>query len=207
VITCLGNVRTSIAAACLCGVLVASHSVQGHAAGVAPLQPQSAVLSPKTAGVGLTPTASLPLVPDLVLYESFMEYVGAEDDRIQKQIRQEAARIEIRTNYSDAIGINKDEERVILAILIDAYHRREEIQKQKNLAMREGGIALVRQDQQGVLSAQVREAELIKARGRIYIDMWAELKKQVADGSLRKLDAYINREFTESGPYFNHRQP
>jgi hypothetical protein len=138
-----------------------------------------------------------PLVPHLALYLNFLEYVGAEDDRIRKEMREGATHGEKRTNYSDAIGVDKDDEETILSILLEAYRGREEIQKQRSAVENESGFAAARGDQQGVAAAQAKEAELVRARARILSDMWAQLKRQLGDDSLRKLDAYVNREFSE----------
>ena len=55
------------------------------------------------------------------------------------------------------------------------------------------------ENQAGVAAARSKEAELIRARSRVLNDMWAALKADLGDESLRKLDAYVNREFAE-GP-------
>jgi hypothetical protein len=205
VISCLGFDRASIASALLCGALVAGHPADGHADAFVPEESQNEGNFLKASG--LIQTANLPLVPDLAVYENFMMYVGSEDDRIQKEIQGRAAHVDGRTNFSEAIGINKQEEQDILVILLDAYHRREEIQKQRIAVMHEGDIAAARSDQLGVLTAQAKEAALIKARASIYTDMWTELKSHLADATLRKLDTYVNREFTDDALWYDHRHP
>jgi hypothetical protein len=152
----------------------------------------------KTSGIDGSPLKQS-VVPHLALYLNLMESVGAEDDRIQKEMRQSAAQPEKRTDYGQEIGINKDEEELVLAILLEAYHQREDLQKQKDAAVSEGGLAAGRDDLAGVAAAQAKEAELIRARSRVLNDMWAALKANLGDESLRKLDAYVNREFAE-GP-------
>jgi hypothetical protein len=139
------------------------------------------------------------VAPHLALYLNFMESVGAEDDRIQKEMRQSAAQAPKRTDYGQVIGINKDEEELVLVILLQAYHQREDLLKQKDAAVNEGSLAAGRDDLAGVAAARSKEAELIRARSRVLNDMWAALKADLGDESLRKLDAYVNREFAE-GP-------
>ena len=183
----------SVGAALLFGALAASRPSDGYAS----VSVQSRIVYRAQCNSGLIQTSNPPLVPDLVLYENLMDYVGAEDDRIEHEIDGEAARIENRTDYSAAIGISKDDEQALLSILINAYHRREEIQKQKNKAAHDGAVAAQRDDRPAALAAQTREAQLIRAQGRVDIDLWTTLKDQLSDASLRKIDAYVNREFTD----------
>jgi hypothetical protein len=153
----------------------------------------------KASVIDVTLSAKQPVMPHLALYLNFMEFVGTEDDRIQKEMRQSSAETEKRTDYGHVIGLNKDEEELVLVILLEAYHQRDDIQKQRNAAMKEGGLAAGRDDQAGVAAAQAKEAELIRARSRVLNDMWAALKANLGDDSLRKLDTYVNREFAD-GP-------
>lgn len=199
--------RRTAVAACLCVSLcglLASGSARAWAAR-SEMTSQGRNVDPdpreKTSGIDGTPWKQS-VVPHLALYLNFMESVGAEDDRIQKEMRQSAAQAEKRTDYGQEIGINKGEEELVLVILLEAYHQRDDLQKQKDAAVNEGGLAAGRDDQAGVAAAQAREAELIRARSRVLNDMWAALKANLGDESLRKLDAYVNREFAD-GPALN----
>lgn len=58
--------------------------------------------------------------PRLELYRIFIDYVGAEDDEIQMAILA-GAKPKPRREYGEEIGISKEEEQTMLAILIDAY--------------------------------------------------------------------------------------
>ena len=184
----------SIGAVLLLGALATSPSAHGDAS---VFFAQQSSIHRAQGNSGLIQTSNPPLVPDLVLYENLMDYVGAENDRIQREIDGEAARIENRTDYCAVIGISKDDEQTLLSILINAFHRREEIQKQKNKAAHDGAVAAARDDEPAALAAQTREAQFIRAQGRVDIDLWTTLKDQLSDASLRKIDAYVNREFTD----------
>jgi hypothetical protein len=192
-------VRRTVVAAGLFGTLVLSGSHWAWAARSEMTSPGRSIdpdPRERTSGIDEAPWKQS-VVPHLALYLNLMESVGAEDDRIQKEMRQSAAQPEKRTDYGQEIGINKDEEELVLAILLEAYHQREDLQKQKDAAVNEGGLAAGRDDLAGVAAAQAREAELIRARSRVLNDMWAALKANLGDESLRKLDAYVNREFSE----------
>jgi hypothetical protein len=65
----------------------------------------------------------LPASGDLRAFNSFIEFVGDEDDRIQKATQGGKAQTTGRTDYATVIPVGTDEEQAMLATLLGAYRR------------------------------------------------------------------------------------
>jgi hypothetical protein len=127
----------------------------------------------------------------------FLNWVGQENDRIQKETRDGKHQITPRQDYASAIGISKEKETALLAILIDAYHRREENeQKQRQIInkriMDEGYAAYS--------SHPFPSAQTGRANQEIFFKSYANIQKVLGETDFTKFEAYLHREFVTEIP-------
>ena len=106
-------VRRTAVAACLYGALAGALVMSGSAGAWAARsemtsQGRSSDPDPREKTSEIDGTLSKQsVVPHLALYLNFMESVGAEDDRIQKEMRQSAAQAEKRVDYGQRLVSTK----------------------------------------------------------------------------------------------------
>jgi hypothetical protein len=65
------------------------------------------------------------------LYKKFLTVVGEENDTIKSEIESGETPVTQRRNYVAILGISKNEEQTMLAILIDAFHQRQAIEEER----------------------------------------------------------------------------
>lgn len=147
---------------------------------------------PQDAQSGSQPIAAKPR--NLQNYLNFMTWVGEEDDRIQKGTGQGTPKID----YASAIGISKDEGDAVVAVLLDAYHKRQENERQFianiNKRIQEEGFEhySANPDSSGEQKAIANDEVLHKT--------YAKLKEILGKPDFAKLDAYVGREFITEAP-------
>jgi hypothetical protein len=123
--------------------------------------------------------------------------VGKEDDRIQRETQEGEQQISPRIDYASAIGISKDEEQAMLAILLDAYHRREGNEKQNEERKNK---LLVEEGYTEYFAHPPSDAAADLANWAILNETYVKLKETLGQKDFEKLDAYVSREFA-TGPY------
>jgi hypothetical protein len=175
---------------CLCLALAISSSVRCQAAPVASQQEANAQDGLQTPDPykAVDPVTHEPLVHFLAFYQIFLDHVAWEDDQ-QRSPRKSQINFDGPIDYSAAIGIGKDEEQTMLAICLDAYHRRTENER--------GYWAAVRQriQQNGPQPFTGIPDPAFVAMGRenwaILAETRAKLQQGLSEESFQKVDAYI----------------
>jgi hypothetical protein len=147
--------------------------------------------------------AGQPFVPNLNGYDQFIHNLGKEDDRIQKETQGGVAQSVSRRDFSSAIGFGKSDEQIMLAIVLDCYHREkakddqllaEEI-RLRHVFNNEEVVAL--RDNPGTLQERektyIQESESTRReKYAILRETWNRLKNDLGDESFKKLDKYVN---------------
>jgi len=173
-----------VAAVCVCQVLVFSSLGQSQAAPDAAQPNQNAQ----------------PVRPNL-FFEGFVQHVGEEDDRIRSGATADKAQVNGRTDYATAIGIDQGEEQPMLAILVEAHHKEEALQRKERgdetcqfLSSKRWHELL---QQYGEAQAwKVRDAEVegcVKENLAIQNEAWTELNKELGGEGIKRLTVYLNR--------------
>jgi hypothetical protein len=137
----------------------------------------------------------LPAPGDLRAFSSFIEFVGNEDDRIQKAAQGGKAQTTGSTNYATAIPVATDEVHAMLATLLDAYRRDREVDA------RLGCDAEGRVGEPISLYGPTRASKMIgdeleacsKEKFSIAEAAWLRLKDELGADSFRGFNQYVNQ--------------
>lgn len=182
----LRSARLIMAAACVCSVLAVSPFARSQAAPTAAHQ-----------GKSVHPTP-LEVAYD---FDGLIEILGEENEHIQAQIQNGKVPVTPRRDYATLIGISKDEEETMLAIVFDAYQRGQSMDSQHHEEISELYSQYDQSDRDKLLSmAQESENALYNKRNAMLIATVAKLKSQLGEKSFEKLDKFlVSDEFR--GPY------
>jgi hypothetical protein len=124
-------------------------------------------------------------------YEAFIQYLGAEDDRIQKESEAGKGPTAARADYARQIGISADGGRVLLAILLDAYREAKGSAEQYGAPMQACRLDRI---SHSFGSTQVdNEMACITERHAKLLQTRDTLKSALDTQSFRKVDFYISR--------------
>jgi hypothetical protein len=126
--------------------------------------------------------------------DEFIQYVGKEDERIQKETEQGKTQIVGRSDYAKALRFNPDEEQLLLSTLLEAYRKDKEVDK------RLGCDALVRRDEfnrlygveQTTQMVKDQEIECPKEKLPIAQEAAVKLRDQLEPDSLRRFDRWVS---------------
>ena len=124
-------------------------------------------------------------------YRFFIEYVGRENAVIERHNGDDSERVP-RTDYESAIGIGDGEEQAILEIILDANAQMIETWDQmdaRTLQLLENHSLIEQIDDDATLKALGRQQMQIVNETR------ANLMRDIGKKTLKKLDAYVFREF------------
>jgi len=169
----LRSARLIIAAACVCFALAVSPFAHSQAAPAATQQAKSAQPAPL----------------DFSMYEFFFEIVGQEDAHIKADIREGKAQITPRQDYAAAMGISKDEEQTMLAIVVDSFNRVHNFDQQHN---QESNKLFDQYDHdEAVKLAHEGEIAFQKKKHAMQMATITKLKTQLGDESFAKLNEYL----------------
>lgn len=188
---------------CLSTIPLTSQATSVQPAPATQTQPDA---DPATMATATTVKATAQVVPQnqkqiwtnqMVDCLHFLEWVGPEDDRIQKETQDGKHQITPRMDYASAIGISKGKEAALLAILIEAHHKREENEKQyreliNNRIMEEGYPAYS--------VHPTSHASTLRANDELFITAYANLEKVLGETDFKKFEAYLHREFITERP-------
>jgi hypothetical protein len=174
----LRSARLIVAAACVCFALAFSPFAHSQAAPAAAQQKKSAQPAPL----------------DVTLYDFFFEIVGDQDAHIKADIREGKTQITSRHDYAAAIGISKDEEQTMLAIVVDFYNRLYNFKQQHN----QESLKLFDQydHDEAVRFAHDGEIAFQKKKNAMLMATISKLKTRLGDESFAKLN-----ESLESGKF------
>ena len=174
----LRSTHLLLAAACVSFALAFSPLAQSQAAPAAAQQAKSAQPAPL----------------DVTLYDFFFEIVGDQDAHIKADIREGKTQITSRHDYAAAIGISKDEEQTMLAIVVDFYNRLYNFKQQHN----QESLKLFDQydHDEAVKLAHEGEIAFQKKKNAMLMATISKLKTQLGDESFAKLN-----ESLESGKF------
>lgn len=142
--------------------------------------------------------AAAQLPTDFYLYERFFQWVGAEDDRIQKETQEGKSAIAPGIDYGSAIGISEDRAQRMVALIVDAHHREASIDQAASEvdAKHEEDTS----SDQGKLRPKKSVEEREQAKWHIFQNTFASIKQDLGSESFGKLDSYLQKEFTD-GPF------
>jgi hypothetical protein len=125
-------------------------------------------------------------------YLYFIEFVGRENDHIQKVTRPGMSPIIERTDYTANIGISDSEEQVMLEIVLQASPQIidswDEIDAEVAKVMQQNG------DVSSVFETAEVKAQYAKMEA-IVVETRNNLKQEIGDEFLKKLDEYVFRDF------------
>lgn len=131
-----------------------------------------------------------PVALNIVCYENFLEWVGKESDHPQPGAP--------KIDYASAIGISRDKEQAMLAILLDAYHRRISNREQAEDAERK--LA----EEEGATEFHAHPPHLwgdMMAANRVILNAtYLKLERVLGENDFKKLDRYVSREFARDYP-------
>jgi hypothetical protein len=187
----LRSARLIMAAACVCSALAASPLAHSQAVPTAAHQGKSAQPTP------------LRLADN---YDSFIEIVGQENEHIQAQIQNGKVPVTPRRDYATLIGISKDEEETMLAIILDAFQRGHSMEKQHE----QERFTFISQDDQSDPSVRDKVSRMIQEsdnafhnkRDAMLIETVAKLRTQLGEKSFAKLNESL-RSGKFSGSYID----
>jgi hypothetical protein len=129
---------------------------------------------------------------NIVCYDSFFNFVGAEHDLIEQE-KQQGKQVTAPTDYSSAIGIDDAEVQTILDIVLPAYHRRTTAEKQFKNARDKYHMAVIQGNAQGLTQPDVRSWMVFD---RTTLDRtYVALKQALPADDFKKLDAYVSHNF------------
>jgi hypothetical protein len=173
----LRSARLILAAACVCFALGLSPFAHSQAAPAAAQQRKDAQPVP------------LKLADN---YEFFIEAVGTEDARIREETKEGKTHIVPRRDYATEAGISKDEEQVILAILIDAFQRGLSMDRQHDQEISELYNNFDQSDRDEV-SKTARESDIALQKTRLAMlkATVGQLKSQLGEETFAKLNDYL----------------
>jgi len=168
---CFRPIHLLVAAGCVCFALAFSPFAHSQAPPAAAQQAKSAQPTPLEVAFK---------------YDFFIEIVGDEDAHIKADIREGKTQITPRRDYAATIGISKDEEQTMLAIVVDSYNRLHNFDQQHNqesdkLFDQYDHDEAVRLGEEGDIAFQ-------KKRNAMLIATVAKLKSQLGEESFAKLD-------------------
>lgn len=163
---------------CVSQVLLLGQSLPGQA-GAADQQTQDS-----------KPVYVPPIALNILSYQHFLEWVGKENDHPQPDVP--------KVDYASAIGISRDKEQAMLAILLDAYHRRTNNKKQAEDA--ESKLAEEEGAAEYFAHPPHLRGDMIAANRIILNDTYLKLKKVLGENDFKKLDRYVSREFARDYP-------
>ena len=127
------------------------------------------------------------------LNPAFLEYLGKEDDRIQKASHVGNAQTTVRTNYAADIGFGQANEQVMLTILLPEYHREKEEDMQR-AAHANDRLNELEQQYGPNLGFKKNTEEFFafgKRRMQDQIDNWAKLRSALGEEAYAKLYTYL----------------
>jgi hypothetical protein len=131
-----------------------------------------------------------PVALNIACYENFLDWVGKENDHPQPGVP--------KIDYASAIGISKGREQAMLAILLNAYHKRTNNRRQAESA--EHKLA----EEEGAAEYFAHPphlyGDMIAANRIILNDTYLKLKKVLGKDDFKKLDRYVSREFARDYP-------
>jgi hypothetical protein len=190
-----------LAAACALPTLAAGQSGYIQASSAAPQRqqnPQPATKALDTSSVSADESA-LRRHLVLVRFSFFLEYIGRENFLIQKEMRERNSQQFVeRTDYESAIGISYGEEQVMLEIVRDACPKIIENWDQIDAAT----MKFLEQHGSGENIPDDPELnDLGKKLLTLVEETRANLKHEIGEEFIKKLDAYVLREFiNREGP-------
>ena len=137
----------------------------------------------------------LPVV-DIRTYNDFIQNVGKEDDRIQREERDGKTQTVDTTYYPAGIPLNADEEQRMLSIILDASRKEKEVdarlgchlgEKRMDLASRDGDV-------QAAPTIRPSKETCLKEELPIAEEARAELKSELDTQSFRWLNNWVNNQ-------------
>jgi hypothetical protein len=177
-ISCLRSTPPFLVIVLICQVLVSASSA--YSQGPATIVPDQYVL---------------PAPGDLRAFNSFIEFVGNEDDRNQKATQDRRAQTTGRTNYATAIPVGKDEEQAMLTTLLDAYRRDKEVDGR--LGCHSGERVNELNNLYGPTGASKMIGDELEACSKekfpIAEAAWLRLKDELGADSFRGFNQYVNQ--------------
>jgi hypothetical protein len=190
-----------LAAACALPTLAAGQSGYIQPSPAAPQKQQNAQPATQAPDTSSTPADESALYRYLVLvrYSYFLEYKGREKFLIQKEMRERSSQQFVeRTDYESAIGIGDGEEQVMLEIVRDASPQVIETWDQIDAAT----MKFLEQHGSGEGILDDPEVnDLGKKLLTLVEETRANLKHEIGEEFIKKLDAYVFREFiNREGP-------
>jgi hypothetical protein len=117
-------------------------------------------------------------------YTLFIEIIGRQDIQGQNSSQQDKGSVPKKANYAEIIGIREDEEQAMRTILMDAFYRVRENDRQFSALNEEAHRA------NDVELGAKRDA-LGKLRSKIYDDAISKLRQELGEESFTKVDAYL----------------
>src|ERR1035438_5887492 len=185
------SLRTSnliMATACACFALALSPFAHSQATPAAAQNAESAQPTPLEAAWD---------------YDFLIKIVGDEDEHIQAQIQNGKVPITPRRDYATIIGISKDEEETMLAIILDAFQRGHSMDRQHE---QESSRLYNKYDQsnseEARSMARERENAFQQKRDAMLIATVAKLRTQLGEESFAKLNESL-RSGKFSGDYID----
>ena len=127
----------------------------------------------------------------------FLKWVGQENDRIQKETQDGKHQITPRMDYASAIGISKEKETALLAILIETYHEREENEKQYRELINN---RIIDEGYPAYSTHPTSHVSTLRANDQLFITAYANIQKVLGETDLKKFEAYLHREFVTDYP-------
>lgn len=137
----------------------------------------------------------LPVV-DIRSYNDFIQSVGKEDDRIQREEREGKTQTVDRTYYPAGIPLNTDAEQRMLSIVLDASKKEKEVDARLGCHLGEKRMDLASHygDVQAAQMIRSGEETCLKAELPIAEEARLELKDELDAQSFRWLNNWVNNQ-------------
>jgi hypothetical protein len=179
-------VQSLLGVACACATLAASPLANSQSAPpVQQEQPPRAVVGPPTSD---SATGGELRWGSLHVYEFLIDSIGNDEAHVQQEIREGKEPTHIRLDLVKIIGFREDEQQATRTILLDAFLRLQELNKQFMAAGRE-------LHQNPGPESKAKWDAMAQQGPKIMQETIDKLRQELGKEAFQKLDAYANRQF------------
>jgi hypothetical protein len=190
-----------VTAACLLRALGASAQDQATSDAASPRPATQNTEQTIIAGGNVYKVETKTIQPtEFTIFADFIDRLGTEDLQIKAATEQGGKLIGTRTNYSRLMNIREDEEQDMWNIILDAFYRVGENDRQFELAVHEAQDASFESDPNRSHELETRKAALSQERPKIYQEAIVKLNQVLGAEAFNKLNAYVFRLLGKPGP-------